>query len=247
MIELLDVHKELGGRKVLDGLSLAVETGKTTVIIGRSGAGKSVTLKHIVGLLKPDRGLVLVDGTNVAQAPPQELAQVRRRIGMVFQSAALINWLSVKDNVALPLRETTEMPECEIMDRVTSKLALVELADAADKMPGELSGGMRKRVGLARALVTDPSLILYDEPTSGLDPIMSARINEIIRGLRQKLGVTAIVVTHDIASAYFVGDRIAMLYDGRIIEEGTPQEIRDSSNPIVRQFIEGTSTGPLKE
>lgn len=247
MIELRKIHKTLGGKKVLDGLDLTVQSAKTTVILGRSGAGKSVTLKHIVGLMRPDEGKVLVDGVDVSSASKETLMELRKRIGMVFQSAALINWLSTKENVALPLKENTDLPESEIERRVMEKLHLVELEDAVDKMPSELSGGMRRRVGLARALVTEPDVILYDEPTSGLDPIMTARVNEVIRNLSKKLSVTSIVVTHDIQSAYAVADHIAMLHTGKIIQEGTPEEIRNTSNPIVRQFIEGSSEGPLKE
>ena len=247
MIELIDLHKKLARRKVLDGLSLKVERGETMVIIGRSGSGKSVTFKHITGLFRPDRGQVLVDGVDVASASRAQLDEVRRRLGVLFQSGALINWLSVAENVALPLRELTNLGEAEIQRIVAEKLDLVELTGAENQMPDSLSGGMRKRAGLARALVRDPEIILYDEPTAGLDPIMANRINELIIDMQRKLKVTSLIVTHDMESAFMVADRIAMLFGGKIIQVGTPQEIQATTNPIVRQFIDGKTQGPVGE
>ena len=245
MIELIDVHKKLGGVPVLDGLTLSVERGETMVIIGRSGSGKSVTFKHITGLLRPDSGQVLVNGVNVVTATNSSLHEVRRRLGVLFQSGALLNWLTVFENVALPLRELTGLAEHDIHRIVEEKLALVELTGAEHQMPASLSGGMKKRAGLARSLVLNPEIILYDEPTSGLDPIMANRINELIIDMQRKLNVTSIVVTHDMDSARMIADRIAMLYRGRIIEVGTPLEIQTTRNKIVRQFIDGKTRGPV--
>jgi len=246
MIELKGVSKVLGGERVLDGLDLRIERGETMVIIGRSGCGKSVTFKHMVGLIRADSGTVTVDGVEVGSLDKRGIFELRKKFGVLFQSSALINWLSVFDNVALPLREHTPMRPAEIRDVVMQKLSLFDLQDHADKMPADLSGGMRKRVGLARAIVLDPEIILYDEPTTGLDPVMASRINRLIIDVKHKLGVTSVVVTHDMVSAYTVADRIAMLYQGKIIEVGSPDEIRNTSNPVVRQFIEGNTEGPME-
>ncbi|MBI2194285.1 MAG: ABC transporter ATP-binding protein [Planctomycetes bacterium] len=245
MIEFVNVHKTLGDRKVLDGLTFRVERGETFVIIGRSGCGKSVTFKHLVGLLKPDAGSIRVEGQETTRFRPREMLELRHRFGMLFQSAALLNWLTVEENVALPLREHTRLPPSEILLRAHAKLDLVDLRDAARKMPSELSGGMKKRAGLARALVREPQIVLYDEPTAGLDPVMSARINRLVRDMQGRLGLTSIMVTHDMESAYAVADRIGMLYNGRLIEVGTPDQVRKTQNPIVRQFITGSLEGPL--
>jgi len=246
MIQFEHVHKALGGRTVLDGIDLEIRNGETTVIIGRSGCGKSVMLKHIIGLLYADSGAVTVDGLDVAALANHGLFELRRKFGVLFQSGALINWLSVYDNVALPLREHTKLSAKEIDKTVREKLALLDLEQDAAKMPSDLSGGMRKRAGLARAIVLSPQNILYDEPTSGLDPVMAARIDELIIHVKKSLGVTSVVVTHDMPSAYRVGDRIAMLYGGKIIEVGTPDEIRKTKHPVVRQFIEGQLEGPME-
>lgn len=246
MIELIDVHKSFDGKAVLQGVNLKVEKAEAMVVLGGSGGGKSVMLRHIVGLYRPDRGQVLVEGEDVAQAASWQLARIRQKFGMLFQSGALINWLNVFDNVALPLRELTNLGEAEIRERVFETLAMVDMEHAAWRMPAELSGGMKRRAALARAIVRRPQIILYDEPTSDLDPIMANHINELILDMQRKLGVTSIVVTHDLNSAYMVGDRIAMLYQGRIIEVGTPQEIRKSQNRIVRHFVDG-DTSELRE
>lgn len=245
VVRLVGVEKALGGHPVLRGVSFAVDRGQTYCIIGRSGTGKSVTLKHIVGLLDADRGEVRVFGHSMAHASAKQIASARKQMGYLFQSGALINWLSVGENVALPLREHERLAEAEIRRRVVEKLGLVGLDGVGKKMPETLSGGMKKRVGLARALIRDPELILYDEPTSGLDPVMASQINELILDMQAKLGVTSVVVTHDMQSAYRVSNRIGMLHEGRIIEEGTPDQIQGTANPVVRQFIEGNVTGPI--
>lgn len=241
MIELRDVHRAFQGQKVLDGLSFTVPEGQCLVVMGPSGSGKSVLLKHIIGLLRPDRGQVLVEGKSVPDLPPHELALLRRDMGYLFQSGALINWMNVYDNVALPLRETTRMGEDEIRGRAERVLQMVQLGEALEKFPAELSGGMQKRVGLARALVTEPRIILYDEPEAGLDPEMSANINHAIRQLKEELNMTSVLVTHSVTCARTVGDRMAVLEHGRFLVEGTPQEVLESSEPRVRQFLGDSS------
>jgi len=245
MIELRDVYKRLGGKDVLVGMNLQIEEGETYTIIGRSGIGKSVTLKHIVGLMKPDRGEVLVDGIEVHKLSKRQMGEFRIRFGYLFQSNALLNSLNVLENVALPLREHTSMSEKEIRKRVAEKLALVGLEGTEEIMPSELSGGMRKRVALARAIVMEPRIVLYDEPTTGLDPITADAINDMIRDMQKRLNITSVVVTHDIKSAYKVSDRMGLLHNGHIIQEGTPEEIRNSDDPCVKQFINGEAEGPL--
>ncbi len=247
MIEMIDVHKFLGGRRVLQGLDLTVRRGETLVIIGRSGEGKSVTIKHIVGLLKPDSGKVIVDGTDVANCSRRELDQVRQKIGLLFQSGALLNWLTVLENVALPLIEHRLMEREEALEVAMEKLKLLGMEHAADQLPDSISGGMKKRAGLARAIVRNPDIVLYDEPSSGLDPVMTSMIDELINRLRDELKITSIVVTHDMFSAYHIADRIGMLYQGRVVQIGTPDEIRHSEHPLVRQFVEGLTTGPLTD
>jgi phospholipid/cholesterol/gamma-HCH transport system ATP-binding protein len=242
VIRLVDVHKAFGPKKVLSGFSLDVDEGETMVIIGYSGTGKSVAIKHIVGLLEPDAGEVWVDGLSVPTLPRRELYQLRARIGYVFQFAALFDSLPIGENVAMGLRRQDELEEPEIARRVEEALDLVDLPGVQDRFPAELSGGMRKRVGIARAIALRPKYILYDEPTTGLDPVTSAVIDQLMVRMREKLGVTSIVITHDMRSAYTVGTRIAMLYDGRVRQVGTVDEIRHSSDPVVRQFIEGRAT-----
>jgi phospholipid/cholesterol/gamma-HCH transport system ATP-binding protein len=244
-IELCDLTKSLGGRTVLDGVNLSIQKGETMCIIGGSGAGKSVTLKHIVGLLKPDRGSVLIDGVNVTASKNGELEAARRKIGFCFQGSALLNSMTVFENVALPLREHERLSEPEIRDRVHQKLALVGLADAGEKYPAEISGGMKKRAGLARAIVRNPAIILYDEPTAGLDPPKAASINELMLDMQKKLQVTSVLVTHDMSSVKKVADRIAMLLNGKIVKIGTMEEFEASDDPVIKQFIYGESEGPL--
>jgi phospholipid/cholesterol/gamma-HCH transport system ATP-binding protein len=244
-IELCDLTKSLGGRKVLDGVSLSVLKGETLCIIGGSGAGKSVTLKHIVGLIKPDRGCVRIDGVDVTRSKNGVLEAARKKIGFCFQGSALLNSMTVFDNVALPLREHEGLSEAEVGARVREKLALVGLTEAGSKYPSEISGGMKKRAGLARAIIRNPEIILYDEPTAGLDPVIASTINDLILDMQKKLGVTSVLVTHDMSSAFRVSNRIAMLLNGKIIKVGAPEDFKSSEDPIVKQFIYGESEGPL--
>ena len=239
MIQLIDVYKSFGAKRVLAGFTLDVNEGETMVIIGYSGTGKSVAIKHIVGLLEPDRGSVIVDGLEVAKLKRRELYDLRARIGYVFQFAALFDSLTIGDNVAMGLRKQGTLDEREIEARVNEALDLVDLPNVAPRFPAELSGGMRKRVGIARAIALRPKYLLYDEPTTGLDPVTSAVIDELMIRMRDRLGVTSIVITHDMRSAYRVGTRIAMLYDGKVRNVGTVDEIQHTTDPVVRQFIEG--------
>lgn len=238
-IQLIGVEKSFGRRVVLAGVSLEVREGETLVVIGHSGAGKSVLLKTVVGLVVPDAGKVLVDGQDVARLSREELNRLRRRIGYVFQFAALFDSMTVAENVAMGLRRMPEMSESEIRARVEESLRLVELEGYEDAYPAELSGGQRKRVGLARAIATRPKYLLYDEPTTGLDPVTTAVIDRLILKMDEELGVTSVVITHNMESAYRVADRIAMLYEGRIRFIGTPEEIRQTTDPVVSAFVEG--------
>lgn len=247
MIEIINLCKSFGGHVVLDNLNLNIHDGETTVIIGRSGCGKSVLLKHIIGLLKPDSGQVLVDGKDVARMDEKELNALRMEFGMLFQGAALFDSMNILENVGFGMIEHTSATGEEIRKRVKECLALVGLKDIEQKHPAELSGGMRKRVGLARAIALRPHIILYDEPTTGVDPIMGDAINDLIKELHNKLKVTSIAVTHDMTSAYKIANRIAMLYNGKIVANGTPDEIKGAKDPIVRQFITGASKGPITE
>ncbi|MGH7714214.1 MAG: ABC transporter ATP-binding protein [Gemmatimonadaceae bacterium] len=239
MIQLENVHKAFGRKKVLQGFSLDVNEGETMVIIGYSGSGKSVAIKHIVGLLTPDQGTVFVDDAEVPRLPRQDLYELRGRIGYVFQFAALFDSLTIGENVAMALRKHDNLSEEQIKDRVHEVLELVDLPNVTDRYPAELSGGMRKRVGIARAIAARPKYILYDEPTTGLDPVTSAVIDEMMIRMRDRLGVTSVVITHDMRSAYRVGTRIAMLYEGKLRQVGTVEEIQKTRDPVVRQFVEG--------
>jgi phospholipid/cholesterol/gamma-HCH transport system ATP-binding protein len=239
LIQLQNVHKAFGRKKVLQGFSLEVQEGETMVIIGYSGSGKSVAIKHIVGLLMPDSGTVVVDDAEVPRLKRQELYELRSRIGYVFQFAALFDSLTIGENVAMALRRLAHLEEKEIRERVVEVLELVDLPNVTDRYPGELSGGMRKRVGIARAIAARPKYILYDEPTTGLDPVTAAVIDEMMVRMRDRLGVTSVVITHDMKSAYHVGTRIAMLYEGRVRQVGTVEEIQKTRDPVVRQFVEG--------
>lgn len=241
MIQIKNLHKSFGEQKVLDGVNLEIPTGTVTVILGRSGAGKSVLLKHLIGLMLADSGEVRVDGTDIMSLPDGELYEFRKRFGMLFQNAALFDSLNVFDNVAFPLREHTPHSENEIADIVQEKLALVGLYKVAYKMPSELSGGMKKRVGLARAIALSPQIILYDEPTTGLDPLMTDSVNRLILETQKKLHVTSVVISHDIQSTFFLADRVAMLHEGKIVEQSSPAQFRNSSHPFVKQFLEGRS------
>jgi phospholipid/cholesterol/gamma-HCH transport system ATP-binding protein len=238
-IRLADLHKSFGDKTVLRGVDLSVRRGETMVILGASGSGKSVLLRHVNGLYKPDRGSVQVDGEEIHEWDERRLAEVRKKVGMLFQSGALFDSLDVFENVAFPLREHTRLGEEEIRSRVLEKLSLVELEGVEDRMPVDLSGGMRKRVALARAIVLEPQGILYDEPTTGLDPVTANHINRLIRGLQSRLGVTSVVVTHDIASAFFVGDRVAYLLAGEMRFVGSVEQARAGVAPSLKRFLEG--------
>ncbi len=237
MIRFENVVKTLSGRRVLDGVSYEVVKGETFVIVGPSGTGKSVTLKHMVRLMTPDEGNVYVGDDIVSRAHGRNLERIRSRFGYLFQGGALLEWLTVAENVALPLREKTRLGEAEIQRRVAETLARVELGGDMEKRPSEISGGMRKRAGLARAIIMEPEIVLYDEPTSGLDPVTSRTIDTLIEQMRKDLGVTSIVVTHDLHSALSIGTRIAMLHSGRVVELATPQEFIASTEPEVQAFL----------
>ncbi|MFH1753342.1 MAG: ABC transporter ATP-binding protein [Candidatus Omnitrophota bacterium] len=244
-IEIINLCKMFGDHKVLDNLSLDLKKGDTTVIIGRSGCGKSVLLKHIVGLMTPDSGQVIIDGVDITKLSGRELNKLRMKVSMLFQGAALFDSLTIGGNVGFALYEHSNMSKRQIAKRVKECLEMVGLRDIEDLKPAELSGGMRKRVGLARAICTNPEVILYDEPTTGVDPIMGDAVNHLIVNLHDKLKVTGIAVTHDMVSAYKIADRIAMLYNGKIIFTGTPSEIKGTKDPVVHQFINGASEGPI--
>ncbi len=245
MIRFEDVRKSFGPKTVLAGLTLEVRTGETMVIIGQSGSGKSVTLKLLIGILPSDAGRILLDGTDLVGLDPAGRQAMARKFGMLFQGAALFDSMTVAENVAFGLDRHTDLSPEEKKVRVTESLEKVGLRNCDRLMPHELSGGMRKRVGLARAIAYRPEIILYDEPSTGIDPIRADAINELINLLKTEMGVTSIVITHDMTSAYKVADRIAMLYEGRIIAVGTPGEIRESPNPVVQQFINGRAAGPI--
>ncbi|MFH0826516.1 MAG: ABC transporter ATP-binding protein [Candidatus Omnitrophota bacterium] len=247
MIHISNLVKSFNNRKVLDELSLTVQTGSTCVIIGRSGCGKSVLLKHIVRILRPERGEVFIDDKEVNKMSEEEMNVLRLKIGMVFQGGALFDSMTVAENVGFGLIEHDGVSRKELLERVEEPLCLVGLCGIQNLMPAELSGGMKKRVALARALCIKPQIILYDEPTTGVDPITADAINEMIKSLHDKLKVTSIVVTHDMKSAYRVADRIAMMYQGKIIAEGTPEQIQNTDHPVVHQFINGLSHGPITE
>ena len=246
MIQVLDIHKQFGKQKVLDGVSLHVPRGQILVIIGGSGTGKTVLLKNLIGLLRPDRGHIFVEGMDICHLRTWELKETRKKFGMLFQGAALFDSLTVAENVAFPLREHTRLKDKDIMARVRKRLADVGLHGIEDKYPSELSGGMRKRVGLARAIALEPEIVLFDEPTTGLDPIMSDVINELILNTQKRLGITFFIISHDVKGALKIADRIAMLHKGQIVEEGTPEEIQASQNPIVTQFFSGSAEGPIR-
>lgn len=238
MIEFQDVVKEFSGKPVLRGMSLRIEKGETVSLVGTSGAGKTVTIKHMVRLLDPTSGRIVIDGEEIQDLPGKELGRMRMKFGFLFQGAALLQWMSVFDNVALPLRENTRMPEEEVQEKVNTVLEKVGMSQAAEKLPADISGGMQKRAGLARAVVTEPDILLYDEPTSGLDPVTSRTIDQLIHDLQQDLGVTSVVVTHDMISALIISDRIAMLHQGQLSEISTPRDFLKSDNSVVRNFLD---------
>jgi phospholipid/cholesterol/gamma-HCH transport system ATP-binding protein len=246
MIAIKGLKKKLGSKQVLDGVDLEIESGETMLVMGRSGGGKSVLLKHIIGLMSPDAGSIQVDGEEIVGLPERELNEVRKRFGMLFQSAALFDSMTVGENIGLPLHEHTRLTGAQIRERVAERLDWVGLSGVEDMKPASLSGGMRKRVGLARAIAMDPQFVLYDEPTTGLDPIMSDVIDKLIRGLQKRMGVTSVVVTHDLVSARKVADRMALLHGGKVVFLGTPDEVWSTRDPVVRQFVEGSSEGPIQ-
>lgn len=239
-IKIIDVHKNFAKQKVLDGINLEIEKGKITVIIGKSGGGKSVLLKHIIGLLKPDSGEIWVNGTEITKLKDKALNEVRKSFGMLFQEAALFDSMSVFDNVAFPLREHRQLSDEEVEEAVEERLKQVGLIDFTEKMPGELSGGMKKRVGLARALILDPDIILFDEPTSALDPIISLAILDLIKETQSFIKKTYVVISHDILGMFRIADNVAMLSDGKIVEYGTPHEIKESRHEVTQEFLKAT-------
>jgi phospholipid/cholesterol/gamma-HCH transport system ATP-binding protein len=241
MIEARNLQKSFGAQKILDGVSFRIENGESVVIIGRSGGGKSVLLKHLIGLLKPDSGEVLIDGENIELMNERQLLRVRRNFGMVFQGAALFDSMTVAENVAFGLRRHEHLTEGEISRRVAATLEMVDLPGTENKNPAELSGGMRKRVGLARAIIYEPKIVLYDEPTTGLDPIVSDSIDKLMMRVRDHLKVTSIVVTHDMRSARRVGNRVMMLHEKKIYANAAPEEFFASQDAIIRQFVDGVA------
>jgi phospholipid/cholesterol/gamma-HCH transport system ATP-binding protein len=241
MIEARDLKKSFGAHRVLDGVSFSIEKGESAVIIGASGGGKSILLKHLIGLLQPDEGDVLIEGESIARKNERQLIEVRRKFGMLFQSAALFDSMTVEENVGFVLRRERKLKESEIKERVAEVLDMVNLGGTQEKKPAELSGGMRKRVGLARAIVYRPEIVLYDVPTTGLDPIVADSIDQLMLRVVERLKVTSIVVTHDMRSARCVGQRILMLHEGKIYASGTPDEIFQSKDPIVHRFVNGIS------
>ena len=246
MIEFIDLHKSFGRNTVLQGINLRIEKGETMVIIGQSGSGKSVLIKSLIGIIRPDKGQIFVDGVETTCLSEGEFFNIRRKFAILFQGAALFDSLTVAQNVAFGLERYTDYPRDKIQKIVKGCLERVGLRDVEHLMPHELSGGMKKRVGLARAISYQPEFILYDEPSTGIDPIRADAINDLINILKKDLGVTSIVITHDMVSTYKVADRIAMLYNGEIIETGTPEEIKQSENPVVQQFINGRAEGPIE-
>jgi phospholipid/cholesterol/gamma-HCH transport system ATP-binding protein len=247
MIEVRNLEKSFGGQKVLDGVSFRIETGESVVIIGRSGSGKSVLLKHLIGLIRPDAGQVLIDGENIEGMNERQLLRVRKKFGMVFQGAALFDSMTVAENVAFVLQRDKKSSSVEIARKVAHTLEMVDLPGTENKKPAELSGGMRKRVGLARAIIYEPQIVLYDEPTTGLDPIVSDSIDRLMVRVRDQLKVTTVVVTHDMRTARRVGQRVLMLHEGKIYASGAPQEFFESKDPIVRQFVDGVADANMPQ
>jgi phospholipid/cholesterol/gamma-HCH transport system ATP-binding protein len=241
MIAVRGLVKSIGPQEILLGVDLTVEKGETLVIIGRSGGGKSVLLKHLIGLMTPDAGEIWIDGENIIGLTERKLAAIRRKVGILFQGGALFDSMSVEENIAFPLHEAGERDAKKIGEKIREMLEVIELQGEETKMPVNLSGGMKKRVGLARAIIRRPSCVLYDEPTAGLDPVVSDSINRLIRRLQKRFGVTSIVVTHDMKSAFHIADHIAYLHEGRIYFYGTPQELEVSSDPLIQDFMLGRS------
>lgn len=245
ILQVKDLVKVFGGRTVLNGINLEVQRGQTMVIMGGSGCGKSTLLRHLVGAMKPTSGQVMMFGEDIAHATDDRMDEIRKRFGILFQSGALFDSMTVGENIALPLREHTKLDDNTISIIIKMKLELVGLRGFENLMPSQLSGGMKKRAGLARAIVMDPEIVFYDEPTAGLDPIMTAVIDKLIMDLTQKLHITSVVVTHDMHSVFRIADRIAMLYQGQVLETGTRDQIKHSKNPLVQQFVAGEVEGPV--
>ncbi|MBI3315553.1 MAG: ABC transporter ATP-binding protein [Candidatus Omnitrophica bacterium] len=245
VIRVKDLVKNYGGRRILDGISLDIYEGETLVVMGGSGCGKSTFLRHLIGSLRPDSGEVWMFGKNIAEASEEAMEGIRKKFGMLFQSGALFDSMTVGENVALPLREHAKLDESIVRIIVKMKLELVGLRGFENLMPSQLSGGMKKRVGLARAIVMDPKIVFYDEPTAGLDPVMTGVVDKLTMDLTKKLQITSVVVTHDMNSVFRIADRIVMLHQGRIVEIGTPAQIRNSKNPLIQQFITGEAEGPI--
>jgi phospholipid/cholesterol/gamma-HCH transport system ATP-binding protein len=246
MIKVVDLYKSFRNQPVLRGINLELVNGKITTIIGGSGSGKTVLLKHLNALLLPDRGAVLVDGTDITKMSESGLNKIRQKFGVLFQGAALLDSLTIFENVAFPLREKTKLRQAEIASRVEERLEQVGLTGMGYKYPAEVSGGMKKRAGLARALIIEPEIILFDEPTTGLDPVLGKSIHDLIRAMHARFGFTGVIVSHDIPEVFRISDRVAMLADGIIAEIGTPEEVVASSNPMVHQFVHGETEGPLR-
>jgi phospholipid/cholesterol/gamma-HCH transport system ATP-binding protein len=246
MIRVVNLYKAFGENRVLRGLNLNVERGETMVVIGQSGSGKSVLLKHLIGLLKPDSGEIFIDGVEISRLRDKEIPSLMKKFGMLFQGSALFDSMTVLENVSFGLERYGDFSPQKIREAVKESLAMVGLHGVEGLMPYQLSGGMKKRVGLARAIAYQPQIMLYDEPSTGIDPIRADAINDLINKLKRELGVTSVVITHDMVSAYKIADRIGMLYEGQIIETGTPEEIRNSPNAVIQQFIHGRATGPIK-
>ena len=246
MIKIVKLEKSFGTKAVLCGVDLTIEKGETMVVIGQSGSGKSVLLKHLIGLLKPDAGEIYIDGVEITRLREDDLQRVTRRFGLLFQGAALFDSMTVAENVRFGLDRYTRLSGAEIDKTVSESLTMVGLRNVENLMPFELSGGMKKRVGLARAIAYRPEIMLYDEPSTGIDPIRADAINDLINKLKREMKVTSVVITHDMVSSYKIADKIAMLYGGRIIEVGTPEEIRNSANPVIQQFIHGQADGPIR-
>ncbi|MFH1701880.1 MAG: ABC transporter ATP-binding protein [Nitrospirota bacterium] len=246
MIEIIDLHKSFNGQKVLNGVNLKIAEKEVVTIMGISGCGKSVLIKHIIGLLMPDRGSISIEGVDITRLDTKELDKIRERLGVLFQGGALFDSLTVYGNIAFPLREKTKLSKGEIRDRVMNALEDVGLKGMGKKYPGELSGGMKKRVAVARALITEPAIVLFDEPTTGLDPIIASSIHVLIKSTHKKYGYTGVVISHEVPKIFEITDKVAMLHNGIIIEVGTPEEIQNSTNLIVRQFITGSHEGPIE-
>jgi phospholipid/cholesterol/gamma-HCH transport system ATP-binding protein len=247
MAEMEDVHLAFGSKEILCGIDLRLAARERLVVFGQSGCGKSTLLRLLLGILKPNSGSIRFEGADLTRMDRRALNKMRQKIGMVYQSGAIVSSLSVRDNLALPLEELTDKSRTDIDDIVMQKLELVDMADARDKMPAELSGGMRKRVSLARGIIMDPELILFDEPSAGLDPVSSSVVDELIIGLSEKIGATSIIVTHVLESAFRIATRMAMLYQGKIIADDTPEKFKDHPDPVVAQFISGDTHGPILE